>query len=668
MNLVQINERLKDMPLQAVQQYANGMNPEVPPYLALGELQRREKLQKQAATAQGAAIGQQPSVKEQIEQKAGLMALQMQQGQQAQQQMAQPRPGPVPENVPQPAPQPEMEPEMAMASGGIARLPVRPGMFDFASGGIIAFQEGGDVELQKKIAEAIRKRMKQRTDMTPESMAVTDFDFLDIPEMKKSDLYKKAMAQVMAERQQNEPAPPPAVAAEPAPRPAREPYSGPQQYTLPQQGADWVARKQAEREQNKVERKEEAPPPRLMDGRPNPAYVDFVKRNGLPASAAPQENKEVKEKLEAFRAGIPALLTGAGAQGVAKPTPPAEPPVSAAYPDESKRGTAAGLTALPGATKNPAAANLQTNKPPSSAAPAVSANQSQQKPPATDTAAPAAAVDSGIPGLNDPAFLDAAKRAIAEPSQEQGIKDYKARMVAMGLGDPYGKAQEERINALNAQYQKGLENRGLERLMRVLQARNMGEYGSQYLGAVGAERAADLNQAAKINEMLGAIEGKRREEGLGGVKTIGEELDRRRQTAAQTAASLGGSQMQAGVSRANQLSQNQTSLKIAELDRKLRERLHNTPSAQRLSVEEQAIEDYVKAGFTRTQAFEKVKTVAASGDKQNLAELKALQSSLKERALTDKEAAKLLREVEAKIAAMAGVGGSATLPTGFKLD
>ena len=655
MNLVQINERLKDMPLQAVQQYANGMNPEVPPYLALGELQRREKLQKQSAMSQGAAMGQQPSVKEQIEQKAGLMALQAQQSQQAQQQQAQPRPGPVPENAPQPIPQPE--PEMAMARGGIARLPVRPGMFDFAEGGIIAFYEGGDVELQKKIAEAIRKRMKQRTDMTPESMAVTDFDFLDIPEMKKSDLYKKAMAQVMAERQQNEAAPPPAVAAEPAPRPAREPYSGPQQYTLPQQGADWVARKQAEREQNKVERKEEAPPPRLMDGRPNPAYVDFVKRNGLPASAAPQENKEARQKVEAFRAGIPELLAGAGAQGVTKPAPPAEPPVSAAYPDESKRGTAAGLTALPGAAKNPATANLQTNKPPASAAQAVAANTSQQKQPATDTAAPAAAVDSGIPGLNDPAFLDAAKRAMAEPNQQQAIADYEARKKAMGLGDPYGKDQEERINALNAQYQKGLENRGLERLMRVLQARNMGEYSSQYLGAVGAERAADLAQAAKINELMGAIESKRREEGLGGVKTIGEELDRRRQTAAQTAASLGGSQMQAGVSRANQLSQNQTSLQIAEMDRKLRERLHNTPAAQRLSVEEQAIKDYVDAGLTRTQAFEKVKTIASSGDKQNLAELKALQSSLKDRALTDKDAAKLLREVEAKIAEMAGVGG-----------
>ena len=41
MNLVQIQERLKDMPLKAVMMYANGMNPEVPPYLALGELYRQ---------------------------------------------------------------------------------------------------------------------------------------------------------------------------------------------------------------------------------------------------------------------------------------------------------------------------------------------------------------------------------------------------------------------------------------------------------------------------------------------------------------------------------------------------------------------------------------------------------------------------------------------------
>ena len=146
MNLVQINERLKDLPTQVIQQYANGMNPEVPPYLALGELQRREAAQKQMATAQGAAQGPQPSVKEQVEQKAGLMALQQMQQQQVAQQMQQPRgPMPAPAGVPQPEDQPEAT---MMARGGLAALPVRRGMFEFARGGIIAFngEDGSEVK------------------------------------------------------------------------------------------------------------------------------------------------------------------------------------------------------------------------------------------------------------------------------------------------------------------------------------------------------------------------------------------------------------------------------------------------------------------------------------------------------------------------------------------
>ena len=139
MNLVQINERLKDLPMQVIQQYANGMNPEVPPYLALGELQRREMSQKQMATAQGAQQGPQPSVKEQVEQKAGLMELQQMQQQQMAQQMAQPR-GPMP--APAGVPQPEQQPEM-MARGGLAGIPVRSDMFEYADGGIVAFQSGG---------------------------------------------------------------------------------------------------------------------------------------------------------------------------------------------------------------------------------------------------------------------------------------------------------------------------------------------------------------------------------------------------------------------------------------------------------------------------------------------------------------------------------------------
>jgi hypothetical protein len=146
MNLVQINERLKDLPESVIRQYANGMNPEVPPYLALGELQRREMSQKQMANAQGAQQGPQPSVKEQVEQRAGLMALQQMQQQQMAQQQSMPRgPMPAPAGVPQPQQQPEV---MMAARGGLARIPVRSDMFEYAGGGIIAFsgEEGSQVK------------------------------------------------------------------------------------------------------------------------------------------------------------------------------------------------------------------------------------------------------------------------------------------------------------------------------------------------------------------------------------------------------------------------------------------------------------------------------------------------------------------------------------------
>lgn len=192
MNLVQINERLKDLPMQVIQQYANGMNPEVPPYLALGELQRREIAQKQMANTQGAAQGPQPSIKEQVEQKAGLMQLQQMQQQQMQQ-MQQPR-GPMP--VPAGVPQPQMQPEIAMARGGLAGIPVRRDMFEYAGGGIIAFQTGGQSlneraarQMQEKgsiydpffgLPPEERKRKKEMadlqaaTDRSNQSMAVTE--------------------------------------------------------------------------------------------------------------------------------------------------------------------------------------------------------------------------------------------------------------------------------------------------------------------------------------------------------------------------------------------------------------------------------------------------------------------------------------------------------------
>ena len=148
MNLVQIQERLKDMPLQAVMQYANGMNPDVPPYLALGELNRRKKMEQSMQPAEMP----QGTIKEQLEQEVGLAALQKQLMNQLQtqglrqqqaamsqgQQMAR-MPGPAPQGVPQP----EVPEEVEMAGGGVATLMVPDNQFQFGSGGIIAFKNGG---------------------------------------------------------------------------------------------------------------------------------------------------------------------------------------------------------------------------------------------------------------------------------------------------------------------------------------------------------------------------------------------------------------------------------------------------------------------------------------------------------------------------------------------
>jgi hypothetical protein len=146
MNIVQIANDIKGYPLELLKQYANGANPEIPPYIALGEIERQNKMNERAAMQQKSAQGPQPSVKDQIEQKAGLMALQAQQQQQAQQQMmqqARSQPMPVPAGVPQPAQQ-EQE---GFANGGMAQLPIGSEFFQYGSGGIISFDgtEGSQV-------------------------------------------------------------------------------------------------------------------------------------------------------------------------------------------------------------------------------------------------------------------------------------------------------------------------------------------------------------------------------------------------------------------------------------------------------------------------------------------------------------------------------------------
>lgn len=147
LNLVQVQERLKDLPTQAVMQYANGMNPQVPPYIALGELNRRKQMQAEASGLQAMAQGQQPTVKDQTEQQLGIMALQ---------------------GRGQPASQiGQAEAPVEMASGGLTNLPMRRDMFsrsNYANGGIVAFEEGGDTGFTEE-------EMRQGSNPTKEELA-----------------------------------------------------------------------------------------------------------------------------------------------------------------------------------------------------------------------------------------------------------------------------------------------------------------------------------------------------------------------------------------------------------------------------------------------------------------------------------------------------------------
>jgi hypothetical protein len=178
MNLIQIQDKLKSLPndprvMQLLTGYANGQSPLVPPYVALGELNRRKV---EAEKNQMQQAGQPPggTVKDQIEQQAGVMSLKQGQQQQAMQNMVRQGmagPAPVPQNTPQPQAQGQV---MAAAGGGLASLAPK----GYRSGGIIAFQEAGSVDKaveeedtapidEREAYARLVRRLEKRVNETP---------------------------------------------------------------------------------------------------------------------------------------------------------------------------------------------------------------------------------------------------------------------------------------------------------------------------------------------------------------------------------------------------------------------------------------------------------------------------------------------------------------------
>jgi len=170
MNLIQIQEHLKDMPTQAIMAYANGQNPEVPPYMALGEMNRRKNMEQRAAQAPSGSV--KDKLESELAQQTALPGI----GQGMNMRIN-------PEGMPQPTPaaQPQMAPQMpkmqnppmarptppqqmaqpggisapGMAGGGLAGLPMNPHMFNYAPGGIVAFANPANDQVVPAADEAV---------------------------------------------------------------------------------------------------------------------------------------------------------------------------------------------------------------------------------------------------------------------------------------------------------------------------------------------------------------------------------------------------------------------------------------------------------------------------------------------------------------------------------
>ena len=154
MNLLEVQDDLNKLPalpqsIQYLTAAAQGGNPQVPPFMALARISEMNKeIQLAQNKPQPPAEPLNQSLPKQALQNMGIGALgQGQPMPQGMPQGAQPAPQMPPQQAPQQAPQ-QGAPQAVMtaADGGLMSLPVDPRMFEYGSGGVVAFEEGGEVD------------------------------------------------------------------------------------------------------------------------------------------------------------------------------------------------------------------------------------------------------------------------------------------------------------------------------------------------------------------------------------------------------------------------------------------------------------------------------------------------------------------------------------------
>lgn len=553
MNLVKLQDDLKMLPMAVLQSKARGQDPQVPPWLATSVLNERMDAQKKAGLAQGAQ-GEQPSIAEQLNQKAGLMALQGQQQQQAQQQMMSQMaqaPQPAPEGVPQPEQQPQ--PQM-MAQGGLARLPVNPRMFDYRAGGIIGFagegevppaDEGSNLDAVKVQAEQAIANLR-RYGLRQQQQDPEGYQRAQQAAQEAQQAVKNAMTQYQSSMEKSGMTKPAFIGQKPTPQATGSVFTPGSQSGL----------------------------------RPEPPKA------GLPAALPkpPEGNVQIPMSPE-LRA---AMEKDAAEQGITNPQ----------FNFQGPKGSTATLTPQ--------------------VAPALQPTQAT-------TPAPTG-IQTVLPQAAPSELENMQMAALRKEPATRTMDDIRAERKAAGselLNEPAGLAQLARLKQQQEQYEKGKEGRAKENWMRGLAAAargGIGGFGTSYLETAESGRAADAAQSAYQDKVMTAVEAAQRGEataeqnallaGMGSSRTAQAEAAGKRLTGIGSAVTAEKQAQTAGLDRASRE-------KVAELERNLRIQLNNTPPAQRATVEENAIRDYMKTlGISYSQAYEKVKQLGTSAKGQ----------------------------------------------------
>jgi hypothetical protein len=132
-NLIQLEDEVKGLPDQALQQLAQTPNAQLPQFLVVSEIQRRSDMRKRYESREGQPQG---TVAQQIvnPQPQGIASMMPQQGA--------PQGGPMPQPPMQQPMQPPMQPPMQQLAGAPTGQPMPPQTMGMYSGGIVSMAEG----------------------------------------------------------------------------------------------------------------------------------------------------------------------------------------------------------------------------------------------------------------------------------------------------------------------------------------------------------------------------------------------------------------------------------------------------------------------------------------------------------------------------------------------